>query len=238
MSSIKGFNVAPQDVFSSYATQGTDLGAFATTNDGRIFRYAKAGVAPLVPGTVVQAPAQVTGNQNLAVVAASAGAKTVVISDSTTVVAGALTGGYLATTTGTGYGYSYKISGNSASTASSLTVYLEDAVVVGLSATDSKVDLTASPFNGVIISPTTASSSPLGVAVSAIPAGYFGWVQSHGSSIVTASGALTVGLGVCTSVGTAGNVVLATSAITTPVIGTALTAVSANESGLVFLSLE
>ncbi len=239
MSSIKhNISVSPQDVFNiSTTTQGTDLGAYATTGDGRVFRYVKVGGANLVPGTVVQAPVEVTANENLTLVAASAGAKTLTFADSLTVAANALTGGYVATTTGAGYGYQYKIAGNAACTAGSLTVTLEDPIVVALT-TASRADVIASQFNGVIVNPTTQTGTPLGVAVAAIPSASFGWIQSHGPANVTASGALTVGLGVATSSATAGNVVLATSAVTNPVIGIAVTGVAANESGLVFLELD
>lgn len=239
MSSIKAnINVSPQDVFATSTTQGTQLGAYATTGDGRVFRYCKAGGVNLVSGTLLQSPIEDTTNyQNLAVVAASAGATQITVTTSTTVAANALTGGYLATTTGAGYGYTYKILGNQASAASSLVLTIEDPIVVALT-TASKVDLHPNPFNGVIVNPTTATSTPIGVAVSAIPSASFGWIQTHGPVAITASGALTVGLGVAGSVATAGNVVLATSAVTAPVIGMAITGVAANETGLVFVNID
>jgi len=238
MSSIKGFNNAPQDLFQSSSTQGTDLGAYATTNDGRIFRYVKAGGTTLVPGTLVQAPAEITANQNLTPAAVAAGAKQITITDSLTVAANALAGGFVATTTGAGYGYAYRISSNTAVTAAtSMVITLEDPIVVALTSA-SRLDLNASPFNGVIVNPTTESSVIVGAAITAIPNAQFGWIQTHGVCPVTASGALTVGLQVAASVGTAGNVVLATSAITAPVVGVAVTGVAANETGLVFLEID
>lgn len=236
MSAIKGIINAPQDLYASSSTQGTDLGAFATTGDGREFRYVKAGASALVPGTLVQAPAQTTANQDLGVVAASIGAKTLTVASSTTVTANALTGGFVATTTGTGYGYAYKIAGNLASAASSLVITLEDPIVVALDTT-TKVDLVPSPYNGVVVNPTTASSAPLGAAITAIPASNYGWIQTKGVVPLTASGALTVGLGVAPSTATAGNVIASTTftASVPGQIGFAVTGVAANETGLVDL---
>lgn len=238
MSSIKGFNNAPQDLFQSSTTQGTDLGGFATTNDGRSFRYVKVGATALVPGTLVQASAEDTSNlQGLSVTAAAAGVKQITISGAPAVTANALAGGFVATTTAAGYGYSYKISSNSVGSASSsLVITLEDPIVVALT-TASVVDLIPSPFSGVVVNPATATSSIVGAAVSAIPASNYGWVQTHGACPITASAALTVGKPVAAS-GVAGNVVLATSVVTTAVVGIAVTGVAANETGLVFLEID
>lgn len=80
MSTLKSFAIAVsgQDVFTSSATQTTDLGAIASTGDGRYFRYCLAGGTTLVSGTVQQGPAQDATNMSpaggLAVAAAAVGA--------------------------------------------------------------------------------------------------------------------------------------------------------------------
>lgn len=243
MSQIKAnLQVSPQDVFNIVTTtQGTDLGAYATTGDGRVFRYAKVGATALVPGTLVQGPAENTTIENLAPVAAAAGVGVITLTTSAgAVTANSLVGGYVASTTGAGYGYAYKIAGH-AFVGTSLTITLEDPLVVALT-TSSRLDVVPSPFNGVVINPTTPTGTPLGVAVSAIPASSFGWIQSHGPVVATGDAtASLVGQPVGASRTTAGNITASTTLVGATYltnVGVALTGIAASESGSVFLEID
>ncbi len=194
-------SITAADLTANTSTQEHDLGALAFTSDGRAYRYCKAGATALVPGKVQQSPAEDTGVQNLAGAAAAIGATSVTTTTTVTVTANEYAGGWLVVTVTPGQGYQYKIKSHPAASAAVVTLTLEDPIVVALT-TDSRYDLVHNAFNGVIVSPTTQSSSYAGVAVTAITAAYFGWIQVGGPAVVLAEGALTVGsnLGVGTVV--------------------------------------
>ena len=244
MSTIKqNLQVVPQDVFATSTTQGTDLGAYATTGDGRVFRYGRAAATALTAGLLVQGPAEDTSNlENLIPTASAIGVKTVTLSTTPTIGANQLSGGYLAVTTGAGYGYMYKIAGNTVSTgittATSPVITLEDPLQAALVLATSKVDLYPNPYGAIVVNPTTATSDPLGAVVTAIAGSAYGWIQTHGPVTLTVgAGGLTVGGPVVPSATTAGQVIaMATTAQIQ--IGTAVTGVAANESGMVSLSLD
>ncbi len=242
MSSLKGpgISVEPQDIFSSSATQGTDLGSIATTGDGRSFRYVLAGGTSLVPGKLQQSPAQDTTNYNpsggLAVAAAAIGATTVTLTGSLTITANALAGGFLTVTVTPGQGYTYKIKGNSAvSAAANCVVTLEDPIQVALT-TSSKVNLVVSPWNGVIVNPTTATGAPVGVAVFPVTNAQYGWIQTHGVVGCLTDAGTTVGLGYKPSTNTAGAVMsmAATGALVAFAINTGVT----TEYDNIFLTID
>lgn len=244
MSQIKGPLVSPQDLFTSVAPNsnpsgGTDIGNFATTADGRGFRYTLAGAAALVPGKLYQASAEDTSNlQNLAVVAAGTAAIQVVTSSSVTVGANALAGGLMVVTTSVGAGYTYKIKSNPVASAGALTINLEDPLLTNLT-TASRIDLIPNPYAGVIVNPAAASSAPVGVAIYPVNAGSYGWIQTHGPVAVLADGALVVGQPVAASAGTAGAVEAFTGTSgTTFVVGVAVTGVATTEYGVVSLTID
>ena len=182
----------PQELMTSSATQGTDLGALATTGDGRYFRYCSAGTQNLVIGKLQQSAAQVSGNQNLSIAASAAGTKTITTTSTVTLTANQLAGGWAMITTGAGAGYQYKIASHPAATAAVVTLTLEDPIQVALT-TASKVDLTANQYAGVGINSATAVTQPVGVCVYPITAGQYGWIQTRGPVNVLADGAVTVG---------------------------------------------
>ncbi len=194
MSSLKAdLLVTPQDIYAQSTTQGTDLGAKATTGDGRVFRYVMNGAAALVAGTLVSSPAQDTTNLSpttgllpLAVGATystqqtslAIGSKYIALGLSastfpsiTAAQSALLKGGYMTTVAGTGVGYTYKISSVSAATAGATACFvtLEDPIQVAV-LVSTGVTLTQNPYAGVIINPTTVSGSPVGFAVYPISA--------------------------------------------------------------------
>lgn len=242
MSTLKGnaISVTPQDVFTSAAVQATDLGAIASTGDGRYFRYVLAGGTSLVPGKLQQSSAQDTTNLNpsggLSVLAAAIGATQVTISSSITLTANQLAGGYLGVNVTPGQGYTYRIKGNSAvSSAANCVVTLEDPIQVALT-TSSKIVLTASPFNSVIVNPTTATGSPVGVAVYPITNAQYGWIQSHGVVCCLTDAGTTVGLGYKPSTNTAGAVM--SMAATGALVGYAINTGVTTEYDNIFLTID
>lgn len=245
MSSISSnILINPQDLFDisvSGATNtagvfgdGAKLGALATTGDGRHYRYALAGGTALVPGKLQQTAAETTGWENLAVAAAAIGATSVTTTSTVTVTANQLTGGYMVVTTSTGVGYQYEIGTHAAASSAVVTLNLVDPIIVALD-TNSRVDLVANPYSGVIVNPATATGFPVGVAVAAVPATYYGWIQCRGVANVLADGAITVGTSLVASNATAGAVEPLTGV--QAIVGTAMTGISTTEYGAVNLHL-
>lgn len=241
MSTLRSnLQVSPQELYTSSSTQGTDLGALATTGDGRVFRYVLAGGTTLVPGKLQQSPAQDTTNYNpsggLAVAAAAIGATTVTLTGTLTIAANALAGGIMTVAVTPGQGYSYKVKSNTAvSAAANCSVTLEDPIVVALT-TSSKVVFALNPHNGVIVNPATASGSPVGVAIYGITNAQYGWIQSHGVVGCLNDSATAVGLGVAPSAAVAGAV--KTSAATLIQVGYAVNAGVNTEYDNIFLTID
>ena len=224
---------AGQLLMSSSSTPFHDLGEKMFTDDGRAFRYAKAGGVALVPGTLLQAAAEDTSDQNLAVAAAAIGATSIATTTTVTVTANQYQ--YVMVTVTPGQGYMYKIKSHPAATAAALTITLEDALQVALT-TSSRIDLVASPYNGVVINPSTATSAPVGVAVYPIAIGEYGWIQTSGPTCLLADGTVTVGTTLVASNATAGAVEAFTGV--QAVVGEAMTGIATTEYGAVNLMLQ
>lgn len=243
MSTIKAnILVSPQELFTASSTQGTDLGAFATTGDGRGYRYFLNGAVAAVPGKMYQGPAQDATNQTpsggLGVAASAAGSYTVTLTDSLTLAANLLAGGYMSIAVTPGQGYLYKIKSNTAvAAATGCVVTLEDPIQVALT-TSSKVLVNLSPYNGAVVAPGTVTGTIIGVPIYAVPASQYGWVQSHGptSCLVTGTFA-TAGLAVGMLVGgTIGS--LAPAIAGTNVLGYTMTIAATGQYALVNLTID
>jgi hypothetical protein len=243
MSVLKAnLQVTPQELYVSSTTQATDLGAYATTGDGRVFRYFLNGAVAALPGRVYQGPAQDATNQTpsggLGVAAAAAGATTVTLTDSLTLSANLLAGGYMSIAVTPGLGYLYKIRGNTAvSAATGCVVTLEDPIVVALTSS-SKVLVNKSPYDGAVIVPATITGTIIGVAVTNTPIANYGWIQTHGpaSALVTgtfASAGLAVGVLVGGTIGS-----LAPAIAGTNVLGYTMTIAATGQCALVNLCID
>lgn len=244
MSTLKSLAIAitPQDVFTSAATQATDLGALASTGDGRSFRYVLAGGTSLVPGKMQQGPAQDATNQSpaggLAIAAAAIGATQVTLTGSLTLAANLLAGGFMSVAITPGQGYTYKVKGNTVvAGAANCVVTLEDPIQVALT-TSSKVVFMLNPHNGVVVGATTLTSSPVGVAVYPVTNAQYGWVQTHGPVGCLVTGTLgSAGLAVGMLVGgTAGS--LAPCIAGTNVLGYTMGICATTEYDLVNLTID
>lgn len=190
MSSLRAnIQVQPQEIYTSSSTQGADLGALATTGDGRYFRYAKAGATALVPGQVYQGPANSNANWSpvggLGVGQAQAtGQSSFTVSASITLAANDLAGGLMSVAVTPGQGYSYKVKSNSAvSAATGAVITLEDPLVTNLSVA-SRVVFYPNVYNGIVVVGTTPTAPIVGVAIYPVTAAQFGWVQSRGLASV------------------------------------------------------
>lgn len=229
--------VNPQDVFSTSSTAGTILGARATTGDGRVFRYALAGVTALVPGKLQQASAEDTTNyQNLAAAATAIGDKSIVMTTSTTVTANIFAGGYINTTTSTGAGYMYQIGGNTATSgAAGLTITLNDPILVATT-TGTRFDIIPNPYASIVVNPTVATSAPIGVAMFAVTAAQYGWVLTQGvAPVLVDDQTVVVGTALSASNQAAGAVEPFTGV--QAMVGIALTGAATTQYGMVNFNL-
>lgn len=223
-----------QELFTSSSVPFHAIGEKAFTAEGRAFRYCKMGAVAGVPGKLYQAPAEVTGDQNLAVAAAAVGGVTVTTTSTVTVTANQYAGGWVMVSVTPGQGYQYKIKSHPAATGAAVTLTLEDPILVALT-TSSRIDLIANPLNGVVVNPTTATSAPVGAAVYPIAIGEYGWLQVSGPANLLADGTVTVGTAVVASNATAG-AVEALTGVQAPV-GLALTGIATTEYGAIDLNL-
>ncbi len=240
MSTLKAnIQIQPQELFTSSATARTDLGAVATTGDGRYFRYVLAGGTTLAQGKVQSAAAETTGWEDLDIAAALIGATQLVTTSTITATLNQLAGGLLTVTNGTGSGYTYKIKGNTAASGAVATIYLEDALQTAL-ASSVDIDFVLNPYNGVILAVgASLSATPVGVAVYPVVNAQYGWIQTSGpcSVLADASGP-TVGANVFLSDDTDGAVGLyETDATANGIIGYAMTGITSAEYGFVMLNL-
>jgi len=198
--------ITDQDTNSASATQGgAALGQVASTPDGRIFTYAKAGAANLAAGKIVQ-PAAVTANYATRTlsVAQAVGSNQVTVTLGTTAAQDLFAGFYLVVTDGVGKGQgAYKVVGNTAATAgnsNTTVVTIENALNVALDAT-SVVGLYPSQFSALVISAEgSAPAVPIsGAPVVPVTAAYYFWVQTGGMASVLSDGAVTKNAGAIAS---------------------------------------
>lgn len=232
--------VAAQGIYSESSSQLHNIGEIAYSNDGRAFRYVKAGGTALVAGKLQQSPAEDTTNfQNLTAAVNSVGDTSVTTTSTVTLTANQLAGGFLVIESATtGAGFTYKIKSHAAATAAVVTFNLSDPIVVATTGTVN-IDVHPNPYSGVIVTPTTTTSAPVGFAVYNITAAYYGWICSHGPTAAHAQGTVTVGDGVIpaeTSV--AGTVVSQGNDTHDAEVGYALTGIASTDYGLVFATID
>lgn len=229
--------VVAQTLHSSSADKYHNLGELVFANDGRAYRYAKAGATALVAGNIYQSSAEDTATQNLTADAAAVGALSISASTTVTITANEYAEGWVMVSVTPGVGRQYKIKGHAAYTAAAPTLNLAEEVKVALTTT-SRIDLVRNPFSAVIVSPTTITSAVIGAAVHPVVASEFGWLQVSGVANLEAQNALTVGLPVVASNDDAGCVETITDGAheLLQVVGTALTGVADGEFGAVLLT--
>lgn len=161
-----------------------DLGAKYVDNNGNVYRYVKAGGTALVPGKLQDGPADIGNHTNIAVAsAAAAGVKTVTVTlGATAATANFYAGGKLVVNDVDGQGFTYTVKSHPAADASaSLVVTLDDdePIITALT-TSSQVTLVPNQYGGVVIHAASEAGVPVGVAVTAVTASYYGWIQTKG----------------------------------------------------------
>lgn len=231
--------VAAQGLFESKTTALHNIGEYIVSNDGRGYRYAKAGGTALVVGTIQQAKAEDTSNEEeIAITNPTAGDLTVVTTSTVTLALNLLAGGFLLVSEGTlGVGECYRIKGNTAASGAVCTISLDEPIRTTVTGT-AKVDMKLNPYQAIIIAPTTQTSCIVGAAQYAIPASEFGWVQTRGVCGILAQGTCVVGDGlVPANTTTAGTVVTRADASLEASIGYALHGAASTDYCLSFLTI-
>lgn len=233
--------VSPQELFTTSITQATDLGALATSGDGRYFRYFLNGGVTAVVGKVYQGPAEDATNQSpaggLSMAAAAIGATTVTTTTTVTLAANLLSGGFLSVVLGAGLGQNLKIKSHPATTAAAMTFTLEDPLAVALT-TSSKIVVRKNPYDSCVVAPATLTAAPTGVSIYAVTNAQYGWLQTHGPASCLLTGTFaTAGLAVGVLVGgTIGS--LAPCIAGTPVLGYTMGIGATTEYDQVFLQID
>lgn len=172
-----------QNAFEFTSSQFHPLGTLGISKDGTFFRYCQAGAVDLVAGTLQQRAAPVANHLANTPPAVAIGATSFTYTPGATAGAANLYAeGYLQVDTTPGNGYRYRISGHpaiSSSTAFSLYLDPDDPIQVALT-TSSRVGLHHNRWKNVIQCPTAVTARVAGVAVSVIPATYYGWLVTKG----------------------------------------------------------
>ena len=201
------------------------LGSAGQDRIGRVYRYCQAGIAPLVVGNVIQSAATIPAHTDMAPEVTAAGAVVVRVMPAGTAGAANLYADGIATiSTAPGLAETYGISKHAAITASTaFDLYLHSDEPIGTALTTaSRVDVRTHPYKAVIQAPiTTLTGTVVGVAIYAIPAGEYGWLQTWGPCGVLNSGTTGAGLAVASPGSVAGGVVVATAGV--PYLGDIMT---------------
>lgn len=224
---------------------GLYVGKLAFGTQGQMYRYALAGGSSLVVGNLLQAAAEDTTFENMAVTAsaiATAGAlQTVNVTNGTTTVsANQFDGGSISVYTTPDGGKEYAILGHTTGGSGAALVVTVDRPLGTAWTTSTKINMKRSPWSGVIQAPaTTQTDMPVGVALFAITNAQYGWVQTHGLCAVLSDGStFAVGSDVGTPSGTAGAVTVFAAGTTHTSVGIARQAAASGHWISVFLRID
>lgn len=177
-----------QGIYEESPNRLEKLGSMRVLQDGRIFRYAKAGTTALHAGYMGKAANVAAAHYNETVAVAAVVAYkhkvAITVTAGTAIADGDLIGGYLLIQHGDGLGYMYGIEGNTAITATgtAMVVDLEEPLKVAV-ATTTEVSLIHSPWLGVVEN-TTQETFPCGIAPRPVTASYYYWCQTHGMACI------------------------------------------------------
>ena len=221
------------------------VGQLAWDVNGKAFRYCLNGATALVAGNLVQSPVSAgTTYQNMVVaVAGKVGDTLLNVTNGTSTITGQqFQGGsisiYTAGTDLVGDEYTIVDVQGTLTTGGALKVYLDRPLRYAVT-TSATVNMMPSPFSGVIVCPTTLTGVPVGIAVYAIPANQYGWVQTHGVAPYIPDGtSIVVGAMVGNSQNAAGSLGLATAGAGIAVVGMALSTAASGKGAVAVLSLD
>jgi len=232
-----------QGIYQQSATAKELLGTLRVTQDGRKFRYAKAG-GTLAAGKLTLGASINAAHADEAILAAVAiGTKVLnlTVTAGTAIAANQLAGGLFLVNDATGEGQCYVIESNSAISGSgtAITVMLQDPILVALYTT-SEFTLAHNPFYGVTHS-ATAEQIPTGIPQIAVTSAYYFWAQTGGPCVCLQHATPAVGTNLIASTSTAGAVdpIASSVDVDCPIVGYQWgTAGVAGEYQPVFLTID
>ena len=235
--------------------QRQKLGTRASTPDGRVFYYAKVGIAISTAGMIVDAATTFTeANHDMdltLILAHSVGDTTISLEVPTTdLTKNQYADGYLVFNDEGGEGEVYRIKSHPAHDASDdntviVTIDEPDGIRTALT-TSTEAQLVYNPYTSIKIidGDGTQTTGPLGVTTIPVTASYYCWIQTSGISSVQVSGTTILVLGDAIEVsqvsGQSGCATLHDTSGATDLIpiGTSIGVVSiAGDKGLVMLSI-
>jgi hypothetical protein len=179
--------IAAQDLWTESSVAQHKLGQLGVDTYGNRYRYVKAGGSALVTGNLLQEPAEDTNFRSMAVnTAAAIGTDEISVTlGGTAVTAGMFDDGLLCVESSTGIGQLFRIKSHTVqtSTTGSCTFTVDRKIKIALT-TSSQVSVRKNPYNGVIQYPvTTQTGGAVGIALYAMTASYYGWIQSGGDAV-------------------------------------------------------
>ena len=233
-----------QDWFEQSITQKHELGARLVTEDGRAFRYARAGAVALGIGEIQQSAlyggSSATVQTDIAVQAnAAIGVDAVSVTlDTDAATLNQYAGGYFCISDATGQGQMFRIIGNLvAGAGGTCKVELDRGLSIAVT-TSSKVQMMTDPYNLCVQAPvTTPTGLPLGIAPIAVDINYYCWLQTWGMCCCLIKTALTMGTNVLLDVAAAGSLGVDDGALINSKLGIAGLVTATTDSGLVFLTI-
>ena len=181
-------NLAAQDLFTESEVQQHPLGALGIDNYGNKYRYAQNGGSALTTGNLLQEAAEVTNFRSMAVnTAAAIGANEGEVTlGGTATTANQFEDGHLWVESSTGIGQQFRIVRHDvqSTTDGSCTFVIDRPLKIALT-TSSQVSVRKNAYDGVIQTPaTTQTGRPVGVALYAMTAAYYGWIGTGGDFAV------------------------------------------------------
>ena len=237
-----------QGIYEESVSAKTDLGRFIDFQDGRRFRYSRAGSSATIPrGTMAVGAVTPAAHEDelQSGYGVAAGAKDNIEIGLTSApdAKDDYAGGYLfvmdSTVGAIGQGYMYKIKRHDTNNAP-CHLWLYDPVHVAILTTD-EITLMKNKYDDLIVSPASAVvMPPVGVPLITVTAAYYFWAQTRGyCPMLAGAAAITigneVGPDVSTNVGGAEDV---GGTATDPVWGIAVTTAADGEYAVVDLHLE
>jgi len=175
-----------QDLFTESQYAQHKVGELYISPEGDKYRYVKNGAsAALVTGNLLQEPAEDTNFRSMAVSGTPAiGDDEISVTlGGTAVTAGLFANGHLYVESSTGIGQHFRIVSHDvqSSTSGVCTFKVDRPLKIALVDATSQVTVRKNPYNGVIQYPiTTQTGGAVGVALYAMTASYYGWIQSGG----------------------------------------------------------
>jgi hypothetical protein len=223
-----------QTVYEQSVTPNYLLGTKLEYNDGRVFRYARAGAVALVKSLMCQnAVADADYNNedqtgNFPVI----GDTTIIVEVATglalIIAKDFLAGGQVMVMSGPGIGDMYNIIGSEFGSTDTNVALVIDSPIRTTWTTDTNIGITPSLWSNTLVFATTTSGTACGVPLVAVDVGFYYWSQTEGPTpiICDATETTTVGgqVGAPATLGVAGRVGLAVTV--TQKWGTAMTAES------------